>query len=69
MIERYCTKKGCPGGDGCKNFFRSPEGCAFEYVAAENKPEYRWTGEAPPPRSWQAPDGTIVYRSYSDYVG
>lgn len=66
-VERYCTEKGCPGGDGCTNMFRSPDGCAFEYVAANSKPEYRWPGDGAPPRRWFAADGTMVYRSYADY--
>jgi hypothetical protein len=64
-VERYCTRKAC-AGDGCES--RKPNGCPFEYVAADYEPEYRWKGEGPPPRSWMA-CGTLVYRSYSDYVG
>ena len=69
-VERYCPEKGCPGGDGCTNTHRiAGQPCVFEYVAAEGKSEYQWMGEGPPPRYWFAPDGTKVYRSYSDYVG
>lgn len=66
-IERYCTQKGCPGGDGCTNEHRK-EGlpCTMEYVAANMEPEFRWKGDDPPPRRWIA-GGTLVYRSYSDY--
>lgn len=70
-IERYCTEKGCPGGDGCTNKWRQPgRPCTMEYVAApEGSPEARfnWLGEGPPPSRWVASDGTHVYRSYSDY--
>lgn len=66
-IERYCTKAGCPGGDSCTNEYRSKgEPCTMEYVAAAYSPEMRWKGEGAPPRRWNA-NGTIVYRSYSDY--
>lgn len=70
MIERYCTEKGCPGGDGCTNKYRrAGESCTMEYVAAHpDSPNARfnWMGEGPPPRRWNV-GGTIVYRSYSDY--
>ncbi len=67
-IERYCTKPGCPGGDGCTNTYRKlGDSCTMEYVASDYKPEYNWRGEGPPPRRWTALDGTIIYRSYSDY--
>ncbi len=39
----------------------------MEYVASKDKPEYNWKGEGPPPHRWTALDGTIVYRSFSDY--
>jgi hypothetical protein len=29
---------------------------------------YKWIGDGPEPAKWTAPDGTIVYRSYEDYV-
>lgn len=65
-IERYCTKEGCPGGEGCINSYRTPgQPCTMEYVASGGK--YDWKGEGPPPSRWTAPDGTVVYRSYSDY--
>jgi len=70
-IERYCTKEGCLGGDGCTNKWRQPGmPCTMEYVASpDGTPEARfnWLGEGPPPSRWRAADGTIVYRSYSDY--
>lgn len=70
-IERYCTETDCPGGDGCRhkrlNAKHGDPSCVFEYVASQYKPEYRWTGEGPPPRRWRATDGTIVYRSFADY--
>lgn len=65
-VQRYCTKEGCPGGDGCTNAYRKPDQqCTMEYVASGGK--YDWQGDDPPPRRWTASDGTIVYRSYSDY--
>lgn len=30
--------------------------------------KYPWTGEGPEPAKWFAADGTLVYRSYADYV-
>jgi hypothetical protein len=67
-IERYCTNPGCPGGAGCTNEYRrKDEPCTMEYVADPTKPEYNWQGDGPPPRRWRAKNGTIVYRSYSDY--
>ena len=66
-VERYCTKTGCPGGAGCTNTYRKAgDTCTREYVAADYEPKFRWTGEGPPPRRWMA-NGTMVYRSYSDY--
>lgn len=69
-IQRWCTKVGCAGGDGCTNEYRKPgEDCTMEYVAApEDSPKARfnWLGDDPPPRRWWA-DGTLVYRSYADY--
>ena len=36
--------------------------------AGDDLPEkYRWKGEGPAPAKWWADDGTLVYRSYSDY--
>lgn len=68
LIERYCTMKGCPGGEGCINEYRSPgDPCTMEYVASKTKPEWNWLGEGPPPARWRAADGTIVYRSFADY--
>ena len=65
-IERHCTNPGCPGGDGCTNKYRRPgDSCTMEYVATGSK--YDWLGEGPPPYRWIAADGTIVYRSFSDY--
>lgn len=29
---------------------------------------YKWAGVVPEPAKWTASDGTIVYRSYQDYV-
>lgn len=29
---------------------------------------YEWPGPGPQPARWTAPDGTIVYRSYGDYI-
>lgn len=67
-VDRYCTNPGCPGGDGCTNkWCRAGESCTMEYVASQDNPQYNWNGEGPPPRRWTARDGTIVYRSYSDY--
>jgi hypothetical protein len=67
VVERYCTKKGCPGAEGCANKHRkSGEPCTMEYVAAALPENLRWRGEGPPPSSWYA-SGTKVYRSYSDY--
>ncbi len=68
-VDRYCIEPGCPGGDGCKNEYRTAgRPCVFEYVA-EGMPEaYKWKGEGPPPRRWTATDGTVVYRSFADYV-
>lgn len=67
-VERFCKKDGCPGGDGCINVWRTPgQPCTMEYVADPNRSQYNWRGEGPPPPRWTAPDGTIVYRSYSDY--
>lgn len=66
-IERYCTNKGCPGGDGCTNEYRKKgEPCTMEYVASALPENFRWKGDDPPPHRWMA-DGTIVYRSFSDY--
>jgi hypothetical protein len=39
----------------------------MEYVASKERPQYNWHGEGNPPRRWKAPDGTLVYRSFSDY--
>jgi hypothetical protein len=67
-IERYCTMKGCEGGDKCQNKYRTDgQPCTMEYVASKERPEYNWVGEGPPPSRWRAADGTIVYRSYADY--
>lgn len=67
-IDRYCTNQGCPGGDGCTNSHRTKgESCTMEYIADPNDPTYNWHGDEPPPRRWRAKDGTIVYRSFSDY--
>lgn len=67
-VERYCTNPGCPGGDGCTNKFRDRHrACTMEYVASSYRPEYTWKGEGPPPSRWRAADGTVVYRSFSDY--
>lgn len=67
-VERYCTNPGCPGGDGCTNKYRrAGEDCTMEYVASKDNPKYNWKGEGNPPARWVASDGTIVYRSYSDY--
>lgn len=39
------------------------------YEAGKKEQEiYKWPGPGPAPRRWTAPDGTIVYRSYEDYV-
>ena len=66
-VERYCTMKGCPGGDGCTNEYRRKgESCTMEYVAAEYSPEMRWKGDDPPPSRWMV-GNTLVYRSFSDY--
>ena len=69
-IERYCTEKGCPGGDGCTNKFRrAGEPCTMEYVAApldSPQAQFNWLGEEPPPARWWV-NGTLVYRSFSDY--
>jgi hypothetical protein len=66
-IERYCTEKGCPGGDGCTNMWRRPDiPCPFEYVASAMAPQFRWLGDEPPPASWWV-DGTKVYRSLADF--
>lgn len=66
-IERYCTNPGCPGGNGCTNEYRTKgQSCTMEYVAEPGSP-YNWNGDGPPPNRWTAPDGTVVYRSYSDY--
>jgi len=29
---------------------------------------HEWQGEGPPPRRWSCACGTLVYRSYEDYV-
>lgn len=68
MIERYCTYKGCPGGDGCKVGRSDTEGksCVYEYVAADLPEHLRWPGDGAPPSRWNA-GGVIVYRSFADY--
>lgn len=70
MISRYCTMDGCEGGDKCLNKYRCDgEPCTMEYVAApEGTPQaqFNWLGDDPPPRRWWV-NGTLVYRSYSDY--
>lgn len=65
-VEWYCALGiGCAEPKACKH--RHSDGsCAYEYVAKPGS-EYNWTGEGPPPRRWTAPNGTLVYRSYSDY--
>jgi len=66
-VERYCTKKDCPGADDCSNAYRvKGQPCTMEYVAADTSEQFRWKGEGPPPARWWA-NGTLVYRSYSDY--
>jgi hypothetical protein len=64
-VERHCTMKSCPGGEGCINPHRG-EKCVMEYVASDYPEELRWKGDEPPPRRWWA-DGTLVYRSFADY--
>lgn len=36
-------------------------------INADLKPEHRWSGPGPMPDKWWGTDGTLVYRSYSDY--
>jgi hypothetical protein len=68
-IERYCINPECAGGDQCLNKFRNRgQQCTMEYVASKTRPEYNWLGEGLPPPRWTAPDGTIVYRTFADYV-
>lgn len=64
--EWYCTE-GCANKEACK-YPKPPrkEGCVFAYDAANSEPQFRWMGEGPPPKRWWA-NGTLVYRSYSDY--
>ena len=43
-------------------------GRALEQKVLRKSDPYRWRGEGPAPARWNAPDGTIVYRSYADMV-
>lgn len=66
-VERYCTMKDCPGGEGCINEYRTPgDACTMEYVASAYSPAMRWKGDGPPPSRWMV-GNTLVYRSFSDY--
>lgn len=69
MIERYCTLKDCPGTNSChhKGLAIRSLNCPYEYLAANYDPKHRWKGDGNPPRRWVALDGTVVYRSFSDY--
>lgn len=66
--EPYCVKEDCAGGADCKQLRVRDGSCAFEYDPARYKEAHRWTGDGPPPNRWMAPDGTLVYRCYSDYL-
>jgi hypothetical protein len=67
-IERYCTLKDCPGGDGCVSTYRRPgQTCTYEYVASQYDSAHNWKGDGPPPAHWMAPDGVLVYRCLADF--
>ena len=63
-ITWYCVNK-CKNAAECK-YRRENNSCVYEYQATGGK--YDWQGEGPPPPKWVTDAGTIVYRSYSDYV-
>jgi hypothetical protein len=68
-IERYCTEKDCPGGEGCINKWRDwTRQCTMEYVASPpNSPgaQFNWLGDDPPPSRWMV-GNTMVYRTFAD---
>jgi hypothetical protein len=70
--RRFCVRahEGC-GDDWCKASKRNDSKglCVYEYDEAKINANMKYHGEDwPPPRRWRAMDGTIVYRTYADYV-
>ena len=63
--RRHCIRPKECGGEWCAR--DEPRGCVYEYREDHYKPEHRYKGDWPPPRRWIAADGTVVYRTYSDY--
>ncbi len=71
--RRYCTRSAtgeCGYGETHPFCDRNHGNeCVFEYNEDNYHPSKRYAGtQWPPPRRWVAADGTIVYRSYADYV-
>jgi len=63
MSKTFCC---LPCDGSCR--YRTPDGsCVYEYNPDHYDPKHQWKGEGDPPRRWRADDGTIVYRSFSDY--
>jgi hypothetical protein len=66
-MRRYCTREKNCGDKYCTR--EGENGCPFEYNEALHEEAYRYKGpDWPPPRRWIADNGTIVYRSFADYV-
>lgn len=66
-MRRYCVRKEKCGVGFCDALPGQP--CIFEYDEAKSPAEMRYQGDQwPPPRRWLSKDGTLVYRTYSDYV-
>lgn len=64
MSEKtFCTLK-CEGACHHRNGHGK---CCYEYSPADCPPSHRWKGEGDPPARWRIPNGTIVYRTFSDF--
>lgn len=67
--RRYCIREGKGCGDAHCSRNPGMTTCPFEYDEAKGDPEHNYRGSKwPPPPMWEAADGTIVYRTYADYV-
>ena len=60
----YCTLK-CNSASECTRRLNGK--CSYEYDAKYYPDLYRWSGDGDPPPRWTAMDGTIVYRTFSDF--
>lgn len=61
----YCTL-GCTEAKDCR-YGQPRDGCCYEYDAHRYPENLRWNGEGDPPSRWRASNGTVVYRTFSDY--